>query len=65
MQTALRAFFTSSLLGRAVYRAQLGKAVLDTGMVENYQIVEPAADIAENARALPQLGTLTILEGEE
>lgn len=65
VQTALRAFFTGSLLGRAVYRAQLGKAVLDTGMVENYQIVEPAADIAENARALPQLGTLTILEGEE
>ena len=65
VQTALRAFFTGSLLGRAVYRAQLGKAVLDTGMVENYQIVEPAADIAENARALPQLGTLTILEGEK
>ena len=65
VEAALRAFFTGSLLGRAVYRAQLGKAVLDTGMVENYQIVEPAADIAENARALPQLGTLTILEGEE
>ena len=65
VQTALRAFFTGSLLGRAVYRAQLGKAVLDTGMVENYQIVEPAADIVENARVLPQLGTLTILEGEE
>lgn len=63
VQAAVQAFFNGSLLGRPVYRAQLGKAIYDTGLVENYVFSTPAADVEADERALPQLGTLKITEG--
>lgn len=63
VRTALAAWFGGGLLGKAVYRAQLGKVILDTGLVENYAITSPEADVAADAVRLPQLGTLTVTEG--
>lgn len=63
VRTALTAWFDGGLLGMPVYRTQLGKVILDTGLVETYTITAPTKDLPGNARRLPQLGTLTITEG--
>lgn len=63
VRTALTAWFDGGLLGKPVYRTQLGKVILDTGLVETYAITAPTKDLPGNARRLPQLGTLTITEG--
>ena len=63
VRTALTAWFDGGLLGKPVYRTQLGKVILDTGVVETYAITAPTKDLPGNARRLPQLGTLTITEG--
>lgn len=64
VKTAVQAFFDGGLLGKAVYRARLGKAVYDTGMVENYMLLKPEADVEADERVLPQLGTLTLTQEE-
>lgn len=63
VRTALAAWFGGGLLGKTVYRAQIGKAILDTGLVENYVITAPEEDVPGSAVQLPQLGTLTVTEG--
>lgn len=63
VRTALTAWFDGGLLGKPVYRTQLGKVILDTGLAETYAITAPTKDLPGNARRLPQLGTLTITEG--
>ena len=63
VRTALTAWFDGGLLGKPVYRTQLGKVILDTGVAETYAITAPTKDLPGNARRLPQLGTLTITEG--
>lgn len=63
VRTALTAWFDGGLLGKPVYRTQLGKVILDTGLVETYEITAPTKDLPGDARRLPQLGTLTITEG--
>lgn len=63
VRTALTAWFDGGLLGKPVYRTQLGKVILDTGVAETYEITAPTKDLPGNARRLPQLGTLTITEG--
>lgn len=63
VRTALTAWFDGGLLGKPVYRTQLGKVILDTGLVETYEIAAPTEDLSGDARRLPQLGTLTITEG--
>ena len=63
VRTALTAWFDGGLLGKPVYRTQLGKVILDTGVAETYAITAPTKDLPGNARRLPQLGTLTIMEG--
>lgn len=63
VRTALTAWFDGGLLGKPVYRTQLGKVILDTGLVETYEITAPTKDLPGNAKRLPQLGTLTITEG--
>ena len=63
VRTALTAWFDGGLLGKPVYRTQLGKVILDTGVVETYEIAAPTEDLPGDARRLPQLGTLTITEG--
>lgn len=60
---ALSGYFTGSLLSKSVYLAALGSIIYGTGMVENYAIAKPAADVAAEQTALPRLGTLTITEG--
>lgn len=63
VRAALTAWFDGGLLGKPVYRTQLGKVILDTGVAETYEITAPTKDLPGNARRLPQLGTLTITEG--
>lgn len=63
VRTALTAWFDGGLLGKPVYRTQLGRVILDTGLVETYAITAPTKDLPGDARRLPQLGTLTITEG--
>ena len=62
VETALEGYFTGALLGKSVYRAALGSIIYDTGLVENYAISQPAADLAGEKTVLPRLGTLTITE---
>ena len=62
VQTALAAQFTGAMLGRSVYRAALGNLIYETGAVENYTLVQPAADVAGAAGKLPVLGTVTVTE---
>ncbi len=64
VETAVRGFFTGKLLGGSVYRAALGNAVYDTGMVENYVLIEPQADIYGQTAVLPKLHTLKVTEAE-
>lgn len=63
VRTALTAWFDGGLLGKPVYRTQLGRVILDTGVAETYTITAPTKDLPGDARRLPQLGTLTITEG--
>lgn len=62
VRTAIERFFCGERLGQALYRAQLSQAVYDTGMVENYELLAPTADLAADDRQLPQLGTLSMTE---
>ncbi len=63
VEQAIRNHFTGAQLGKSVYLAQLGCLIYDTGLVENYQITTPAADLPMTAYDLPRLGTLTLTEG--
>lgn len=63
VRTAVEAYFQGGLLGKAVYRARLGKAVYDTECVENYTMSAPKSDLAAAERVLPRLGKVTITEG--
>ena len=59
---ALAAYFGGEMLGKSVYRAALGNVIYGTGLVENYTISAPAADVAGAADRLPVLGTLQLTE---
>ena len=63
-EAAVRGFFTGKLLGKPVYVQALGRAVYDTGLVENYRITAPAQDLAAEAGTLPVLGECDITEAE-
>ena len=60
--SALAAYFGGGMLGKSVYRAALGNVIYGTGLVENYTISAPAADVAGAADRLPVLGTLRLTE---
>ncbi len=60
--SAIRAYFTGERLGKPVYRAALGSLIYATGLVENYTLTSPAADVAVSAACLPVLGTLMLTE---
>ncbi|MBQ5748571.1 MAG: baseplate J/gp47 family protein, partial [Oscillospiraceae bacterium] len=64
VETAVRRFFTAKLLGGSVYRAALGNAIYDTGMVENYVLLQPTADVQAQTAVLPKLHTLKVTEAE-
>ncbi len=59
---AIRAYFTGERLGKPVYRAAVGGLIYGTGLVENYTLTSPSADLAAGQTQLPVLGTLTITE---
>lgn len=64
VETAVRAYFTGQQLGKPVYRAALSGLIYGTGLVENYTLASPPADLAASPTQLPVLGTLTITEAE-
>lgn len=61
-EDALRACFGGKNLGRSVYRARLGAALMGVEGLENYSLSAPAADISISSSQLPVLGTLTVSE---
>ncbi|MBQ7255246.1 MAG: baseplate J/gp47 family protein [Oscillospiraceae bacterium] len=64
VETALAACFTGERLGKPVYLAELGRRIYETGLVKNYCITSPSADLPAEEGVLPTLGTLTVTEGE-
>lgn len=62
IQAAMQGYFTGERLGQPVYRAVLGHLIYSTGMVENYTITVPSADVKLTATQLPVLGTLKLTE---
>ena len=64
VESALGGFFTGERLGKPVYRAELGNVLFGTGLLKNYSLSAPASDMAVTAAQLPQLGTVTLTEGE-
>lgn len=62
-EAALAGFFTGARLGRPVYLAELGSLLFATGLLENYRLTAPAADISIAATQLPTLGAVTLTEG--
>ena len=62
-KAAVESFFDGSLLGRPVYRAQLGSAVYATGKVKNFVLTAPAADVAAADGVLPVCGSVAVTEG--
>lgn len=63
VKTVMEGYFTGKLLGKSVYLAALGSVIYETGLIENYAILKPTADLAGEKTVLPRLGTLTITEG--
>ncbi|MGN1002563.1 MAG: baseplate J/gp47 family protein [Oscillospiraceae bacterium] len=61
-EEALRACFGGKNLGRSVYRAKLGAALMAVEGLENYSLSAPAADVSISSVQLPVLGTLTVSE---
>lgn len=61
-ETALRGYFTGKRLGQPVYRAVLGDLIYATGLVENYTIESPAADLHPGRTQLPLLSSLALTE---
>ena len=64
VETAVRAFFSGSLLGKPVRIAQLADIVYRVEGVENYRILSPETDVSADDAVLPVLGTLTVTEME-
>lgn len=61
--SAMNSFFTGERLGESILRAEIGNLIYATGMVTNYNITVPSADVAMDLDDLPTLGTLTLKEG--
>lgn len=64
VRRAVEDFFGGALLGKTVYLTQLGHAVYATGMVRNYVLTGPTADVSVEELVLPVLENLTVTEGE-
>lgn len=63
VESALGAYFTGERLGETVYRAELGNLFYATGMLKNYILTAPAADVTVTAVQLPTCGAVTLTEG--
>lgn len=64
VESAIRAYFTGERLGKPVYCAAIGGLIYGTGLVENYSLSAPTADLSASPTQLPVLGTLAITEAE-
>lgn len=62
-EQAIASCFTGALLGKPLYLAAVGQKLLETGLIKNYCITAPAADVTGADGVLPVLGTLTVTEG--
>lgn len=60
VEQAVRDWFSGSLLGKDVLRAQLGNLVYGIDGVENYELVLPEQDVTVERGQLPVLGQLTV-----
>ncbi|MBO5340367.1 MAG: baseplate J/gp47 family protein [Oscillospiraceae bacterium] len=60
VKLALDEWFCGQRLGQSVLRAKLGSLIYAVEGVENYDILEPARDIAVGKGQLPVLGTVTV-----
>ncbi len=60
VESALRAWFDGQRLGEDVLRARLGDIIYAVEGVENYRLLEPAADVVVAADELPRLSALTV-----
>lgn len=61
-ERALRACFGGERLGRSVYRARLGAALMTVEGLENYRLTQPVADVELGGTQLPVLGSLSVSE---
>jgi len=64
VETVLRENFGGHLLGKAIYRTQLGSLIEKTGLIKTYEIHLPESNVEADPRQLPVLGALTVQEGE-
>lgn len=62
VRQAVEDWFTGQRLGQDVLRVELGNLAYGSGLVSNYTISAPAADVAIQTSQLPVLGTLTVEE---
>ena len=62
VETALEACFIGDRVGKPLYRAELIRAAMDTGIIDNIEISEPAQDVAFDADERPMPGDIE-LEG--
>ena len=62
VEQALRSWFNGGLLGQDVLRARLGAVVFGVEGVENYDLTDPAEDVAVKQDELPKLGSLSVTE---
>lgn len=60
VKQAVQDWFSGQRLGEHVLRAKLGSIVFAVDGVENYVLVQPAADIVVEKSQLPVLGTVTV-----
>ncbi|MFI3312420.1 MAG: baseplate J/gp47 family protein [Eubacteriales bacterium] len=60
---AMNEFFTGERLGQSILLAEIGNLIYSTGLVTNYTISVPSADVSMDLDDLPTLGTLTLKEG--
>lgn len=63
VRRAVNGCFTGALVGKSLYLTALNGALYGTGLLENFRIVAPAADVAGAEGVLPVPGTVTVTEG--
>jgi len=61
-EQAIAALFGGRNLGRSLYRAQIIAAALSTGLVENFTLTSPAADVAVQKTGLALLSDINLTE---
>lgn len=62
-QGAIEAHFAKPLLGHGVFRSAIGSLIYNTGLVKNYEFLQPDEDLTARPSVLYTLGTLVVQEG--